>query len=1527
MIRMNPACRIAVFAFILLAARVRAQAPDIQNQIEERRRPVALVNPVTLPTDRQMKKKLEGAADCIKEERWSEAVRVLQGILDAKEDAFIEPLRDGKSDDAAGRLVGARAEAERLLAGLPRKGMEFYRLRYEAKAREQLNAAKRLRDAEALAQTARRYAHTSAGAEALLLLAVHHLDRGRAETAAFCFQRLLQQAQTELPAQAFFQAALAFRRAGDARNEERAWQLLLDRLGNDGLRLGERLVSVEQLRQHLDAATRDRAGDDWPLFRGQPNRAGDAAAELPYLDPLWKADSARHEDSRRWLAHAAAKQTKYGLPILPGAVPLVVGGRVIVRSHGGIQALDWASGRELWHTVSPLSLDAAMANAGKKVQLNDWLWTYESQPSLLYENTALGLLSSDGQRAFAVEDIPVPPHPSTMMAVQETNRPLGPLQAAVYHNRLRALDVESGQVLWERGGRGDGRDSLHDGYFLGAPLPLAGKLHGLFEKRGEVRLVCLDAATGALDWSQTLAVAHDQILLNVGRRMRAAPPAYAGGLLICPTNVGAIVAVDPLHRTLVWAHLYRSRSVVSPTEGMGYDPGTLLASWWYCSPIIHGDKVICTAPDGEAMVCLNLRDGALHWRVERSEDDLYVAAVQAGRVLIVGRSGCRAVSLSDGTPLWHTATGLPAGHGAAHGNRYFLPLQSGAVCVVDMGSGRIIANTSAPGRDKPGNLVFHRGRMLSQSVMTIAAYPPLAERMAHLDVRLTAQPRDGSAQVERAVSRLNGGDLAGGIADLRAALAAGLPATSAIRARDQLYDALTRLLRQDFNAGTRYLDDYRALCSVTIPANASAAERARLRRVEANRQLDLQRLLAHGHRQQGRLTEALRILLELDGRDDRDEMRSTLEEPGLRARLDVWVRGQVADLLVRATAEQRQALDKEIEAEWQHARSTKDREGIVRFVALFGDSTDVGRQARLELAQRLMSEDVPGRALEAETHLLRLLETTSDVEIRAQAVEALARLLLRKGLPEDALAYFRRLDTEFGKTVIRDGKTGAELFSELTQDRRFLALFQPADPAWKGKRLRFQEPSERTAVEPIAQSLSLEPDRDPARVGTAFEPPPCWRGWRLLLDVANCRLLLMDAASGRVLWQRALDAARLGPGIGRVWASCAGQVRVRCPVRGHLMLAPLGTVVVAIDLLDRRLAWMRPIANVDWARDPMDFQLGRDGALEARSWRMPGLPLSRVAKTGPLTAGCVPLLTAKGIEGVDPLTGEELWTRGDVPVQADWRAEGEILYGSDDGRAFACRAADGVTAPAGHPFGRFASHAVCWLGATLLLADAEDERELLLRRYDVRNGKDLWQRRFPARSLVLRDDARLYTGAVDPAGKVTILDALAGRELLRAKVTAQHLNKITEVRLAADDERFYLLFGTGAAQDTPGFISIAASYLRPVPVNGMLYAFQRATGRLCWFNPVENQTLLLDQMERLPLLLFTGQRNSAPNPNGQEMQQALFSSMDKVTGKFIVHDRAIANGSDFLHALLVHPGAGTIDLVSASGAVLRHAAR
>src|SRR5262249_54296918 len=136
---------------------------------------------------------------------------------------------------------------------------------------------------------------------------------------------------------------------------------------------------------------------------------------------------------------------------------------------------------------------------------------------------------------------------------------------AVYHSRLLALDLETGKVVWERGGRAPlptaerkgGKEDLADTYFLGPPLPAGGRGAGPAEREQEVSLVCLNGATGAVLWKQKLAVPQNNLLLDGPRRLHAALPAHADGVLVCPTNAGAVVAVELATRRLLWAHSYR----------------------------------------------------------------------------------------------------------------------------------------------------------------------------------------------------------------------------------------------------------------------------------------------------------------------------------------------------------------------------------------------------------------------------------------------------------------------------------------------------------------------------------------------------------------------------------------------------------------------------------------------------------------------------------------------------------------------------------------------------------------------------------------------------------------------------------------------------------------------------------------------------------------------------------------------------------------------------------------------------------
>ena len=70
--------------------------------------------------------------------------------------------------------------------------------------------------------------------------------------------------------------------------------------------------------------------------------------------------------------------------------------------------------------------------------------------------------------------------------------------------------------------------------------------------------------------------------------------------------------------------------------------------WQVTAPAIADGKVVFTAPDEKDIHCVNLRDGSRVWSAARDNDDLYMAGVFNGKVVIVGKNRTRALSLGQG---------------------------------------------------------------------------------------------------------------------------------------------------------------------------------------------------------------------------------------------------------------------------------------------------------------------------------------------------------------------------------------------------------------------------------------------------------------------------------------------------------------------------------------------------------------------------------------------------------------------------------------------------------------------------------------------------------------------------------------------------------------------------------------------------------------------------------------------------------------------------------------------------------------
>lgn len=1488
--------------------------------------------PMRLPEDVPARQRLAAAHDYVKAHSWPKAVRLLQALLDSKTDSFHRVVARDRHGKTSQRWMSVRVEAEELLANLPAEGMDFYLATYEAAARKELAATRARHDQAALHDLARRYRHTKAGREALEELGSYHLDRGHAELADACFQQLLRSPGAERVAPlTLFKTVLAAHLARAANVEATpAWRTLVERMGEGGLRIGEETYRIDKIREVI-AAWPGGDFDNYPLFRGDPARSARVRGDAFLLQPQRRLDTAEGE-TRQWIAQASTLARR--LP-LSAATPLGLEGKIIYRGGDGLHALDANSGRPLWHRPSLLSLASILNNSGQKIQLKNWLRLYGADGAALVENGVLGTLSGDDRHVYAIEDMPLPPHPSLLQSENGPPTSLGPLRYFIGSNTLRALDLDNGNVLWEIGGpaaRNPKADPhVSDAHFLGPPLPLGQQLFAVVEKQQEASLVCLDAEHGMVRWTQMLATARDPLSLNVVRHTQAVHLAYAEGVLVCPTHSGVLVGVDPLSRSLLWAYVYVQPPTVREDGMLETPTAPLRSDWKGAAPIVDAGLIVFTPPDSEAIYCLHLHDGSLAWKVTRTDDDLYVACVHKGCVLLVGRSACLMLRLDTGEVLWRQPSGEPAGQGVAAGSLYYLPQRGGGILAVNLDRPResIRLDSPSPRRDL-GNLLFHRGVLWAQSASTITALTPLTTQLARLDQRLARAPRDPSLLFERGRLHLDRGDLHAAVVDLHDALKYDVGPAPRSAIRERLFVALTQLLQHDFVAAEKYLDSYRTLCRPPIPPSANAGQRAVLEKERERRYTHYLDLVALGREKQNRLAEAIQAYRQLSRRSD--ELMTVPDEPGLRTRPDLWVGKRVATLLAHASPSQRQPFVQWIRREGQALAGSHDRAALRRYLALFGGiegaETSIVAEVRLHLARQLAHASEGRHALEAEFLLRdlfgddeskRAYDEKKRSSQKAIALHEHALLLTRRGLLAEALTDYRRLAREHAGDIIHESKTCAQLLDDLRIDKRFLPYVEtPSDP-WKEGKFRstvvpsgLALPSFRAPCVPCRHLPQGE--MRPFVAGDAMLDPmrelPEWcRGLRFTVDGLKLQLQVADRASGAELYRIPLP-------LPSVPASLL-ESEIPFQAVNHLLVLCVGPTLVGVDVFQRRVCWSRNVLD----RPASLWGMTASGGILTDAGREGYV--TRLGLVGPIGPSAICIHTRDGLTALDPTTGDVRWTRDDVGRSVTVFGDDHYLFlveqpgGGDVRSVRAVRAYDGVSVAIPDAVAACANRRRI-LGRLLLVAETPPDGPMNLRLHDPLTGKDVWKKTVRAGSRLLSSPQSRWLGILEPDGAVVIVDQARGGDVARLHLEPRHLRKLRNAYLLADRRRFYVALQTSldpalkmTDDPNPNFRSGLAS----LPVNGPLYAFDRDRSALAWTAMLPPQHLLLEQFEQLPILLCSSV-SSRFTPAGDSVVTTVSTrSLDKRSGK-LLYNRDTGGMGDPYHTLRLEPHRGVIDLLS-----------
>ena len=694
---------------------------------------------VLVLADRRMIQRLKKARQLLAKEKFTDAATLLQIILDAQEDSFFHP------DSAKKTLYRSlKAEAQQLIGKMPVAGLQAYEFQHGATARAMLTEALMGGNIDEVAEVSRRFFATAAGHEAMYHVGTVHFDRGRPLAAALCFNQLLRTPRDAAkwePALSL-RTALCWTRAGLPIKAEDVLKSLRAKFAYDTIHIGDEDVKLfpqgddgsawlAKLFGRQESTTRP-GETDWTMFRGNAARNGIVAEGNDDSFGKWKSPVATVYDVTRVptdlaetesgkLLKKAVRDVKGRLQqqkriAFPRAQPLVVNGTLYVRTIGSVLALDPRDGSRRWETYCDGTIerllggsDNAVPGPGRSLMLQMLV------SQRIWGDATYGRMSSDGEFLYSIEQLGLSP----AVFLQR-----GKLVPPSRHNTLVAYQFSAagrvGHRAWTLGGaKGDPlfENPLAGTFFLGAPLPLGGQLYCLAEVGGEIRLLVLDPHRPSQPiWSQPLVGASLPIHQDVWRRLAGTTVSYADGIMVCPTGAGYVIAVDLTHRSLLWG--YRPQpSNAQPQHPARIPQPVRRRTWLDSTATIVDGKVLLTPRSSNDICCLNLSDGSLAWQ-KTKKDGLYLVGVVDGKVLLVGSSTVQALSLKDGSAAWKKAAALatPSGWGFIRDGRFYLPLTTAQIAVVDIATGNIVSTTKTPEGLVPGNLLAVGGTIISQGI-------------------------------------------------------------------------------------------------------------------------------------------------------------------------------------------------------------------------------------------------------------------------------------------------------------------------------------------------------------------------------------------------------------------------------------------------------------------------------------------------------------------------------------------------------------------------------------------------------------------------------------------------------------------------------------------------------------------------------------------------------------------------------------------------------------------------------------------
>ncbi len=1480
---------VAILAIcVTLLTRVAVSQQQVEDSTEERNPESEgdSVSGVYLPSDRTLSRAMTKARERLVEREFHQSLTFLQEMLGKEEDTFLDHW-DGPSDQ-----FGLKSTARRMIGELPNEGRAAYELLHGAAARRQLEAALSSGDQDGLAQVVRKYFHTAAGYEAALALAQIEADCGHHLAASQLYQELLDtpQAVLQFDPQLSVLAAVNQLASGEPELTTATLRALAKRTPGVSVELAGQKSELPAADADMLAwllqfvgkpLTLSRAEANWLTAHGDPARNSKHPGGPPHLKVRWQARVINDPNAETYLTDKAKLLNQRGVPAIPGARPLAVGDVVLMRTPRNIVAVDWQSGKRIWETREDDGLEAEQLRASLAAGRGEEDGNVFGGPldQRVWDDALATSLSSDGKRVFLVRGLAVSTQEDSQAVQMMPALGGGMVSAMQTTNQLAAFDLDTqGKLVWELdGGRAGG--PLAGAFFLGTPLAIDNTLYVMAEIRSAMYLLALAPQTGELLWQQQLIGLEQGIALDPVRRLAGAAPSYAGGILVCPTGAGAVIAVDIVKREFLWVYRYpRETSSTTDFRNMWQQQqqNQLLrvnSRWKDSSVFIAEGKVFITPPESTEMYCLDLRTGALVWKY-RVGESLFVGCVDDGRVLLVGGEAVLALRSSDGSSAWKNDSiplpsgALPAGEGYLSEGHYFLPLTNGEVASIDLAQGALDKSIGGDRSAPLGNLICYRGTILSQSTLVLDKFEQTNVLRQRAETALAKNANDAGALRELAEMKRVDGERAEAVRLLKRAHE--LAPNDAL-IQETLSESLLEALETNFSA-------FRGDAPLLRRLNHSREQEVALLRIEA---LGLDQLNDR--------PAAVDAYLQLADATA-DETAYLKIDDNYSARSDRWIRGRLGAIWADASPAERESLSTKLEARRPLLSDAPDAERLSRYLEYY-DQLPGAVPLRLQLARLLVEAK---HFQEAELEVLQLA-AVSDAETQAAAAVLMTKLLATSKRPEEAAPYAAQLGDKWKEVVALDGLTGGQWLERFSQELgsksdeqkwpngAVAGIFDSTRAPGAAREVTVN----RADTERHASFRQLRIEQDTFPEGAAMQ-------WLIAHD--GTELIGRNAEGSEVFrWGSEQDNSWLRQYYDGNFVHGARL--------GHILFVSMGGQIVALDALsgvagEGEALWQAyPLGRYPVAlrRNARSSTRRRD--LVYYSWsdrkRATLMAGAVVGALGPATPLGVVFQEQDSLRCVHPVSGETLWKRTDVPAGCELFGDQEFVFAADvDKReAYVVRMIDGQL------MGKRKLPEFPWMltsgrnVAKIGFNTVRDKRTVYLSVTDVWTNKELFLAEYGIDARMANVEPHAVA-VYETSGKFQLIDVRTGKLIVNQQL--EPLAKLRSIETLSSGDQLFVMVSSQVLQQEH------IPVLRPdYPiVNGLVYAFDKNTGEPLWPAPavIRDRGIALSQPSDLPLLIFVNREMKRDTSGGGSKLRLL--CLDKQTGQAVYRNDGLPDTAD-----------------------------